>query len=179
MYLDERIAITPIEFNDVGSPEEIHHLLEKKLRDQYEGRCHITGYVQPGSLQLLDHSMGIFEHGRFTANVLYDCRASCKIYIPVAKSILKVKITMINKAGAYAFLAAEGEDQAMRIQIPRDIHLGDVSFDTLSVGNIVLVELLRSRFQTKDPFIQAVAKLAPAVATAESAVGGAGAVADA
>ena len=159
MYLDERISMTPIELNTCNSPEEIRHVLEQKMRDKYEGRCHSSGYIQTGSLSLLTKSMGVFEHGRFTANILYDCRASCKIYIPVAKSILKVKITMMNRMGAYALLATEGEDQAMRIQIPRDLHLGDVTFDALAVGSVVHVELLRSRFQTNDPFIQAIARL--------------------
>ena len=159
LYIDERVSVTPIELNDITSPEEIRHLLEQKIREKYEGRCHASGYVQPGSVALLTKSMGIFEHGRFTANILYDCRASCKIYVPVAKSIIRVKITMINKMGAYALLATEGEEQAMRIQIPRDLHLGDVIFDALAIGSVVPVELLRSRFQTNDPFIQAIAKL--------------------
>jgi hypothetical protein len=187
IYLDERISLTPLELNTCDSPEEIRHVLEQKMRDKYEGRCHSSGYIQTGSLSLLTKSMGFFEHGRFTANILYDCRASCKIYIPVAKTILKVKITMMNRMGAYALLATEGEDQAMRIQIPRDLHLGDVTFDSLAVGSVVHVELLRSRFQTNDPFIQAIARLvagadaaaAPAAAPAKDAgngaAGGAGA----
>jgi len=176
IYLDERISLTPLELNTCNSPEEIQHVLEQKMRDKYEGRCHSSGYIQAGSLSLLTKSMGFFEHGRFTANILYDCRASCKIYIPVAKSILKVKITMMNRMGAYALLATEGEDQAMRIQIPRDLHLGDVTFDALAVGSVVHVELLRSRFQTNDPFIQAIARLAAGAddAGAGGAGGGAG-----
>jgi DNA-directed RNA polymerase subunit E'/Rpb7 len=162
IFLDERISISPVELNAIGSPEEIRHLLEKKMREKYEGRCHSSGYVQPGSVVLLTKSMGIHEHGRFTGNILYDCRASCKAYIPIAKSILNVKIIRINKMGAYALLATEGEEQSMKIQIPRDLHLGDVTFDTLKEGSVVSVEILRSRFQINDPFIQALAKLAPA-----------------
>jgi len=160
ILLDERVALNAIELNTIKSPEEIRYQLEQKLREKYEGRCHTSGYIQPGSLKLLAKSMGLFEHGRFTGNILYDCRASCNIYIPIAKSILKVKIiTEINKMGAYAILTKEGEEQAMRILIPRDLHLGDPVFDTLKVGMVVSVELLRSRFQTNDPFIKAIGKL--------------------
>ena len=104
--------------------------------------------------------MGEFEHGRFTGNILYDCRASCNIYVPIAKSILKVKIiTTINEMGAYAILINEGEEQALRILIPRDLHLGDAVFDTLTVGMVVSIELSKSRFQTNDPYIKAIGKL--------------------
>jgi hypothetical protein len=160
ILLDERIALTATELNIIKSPEEIRYHLEQKLREKYEGRCHTSGFIQPGSIKLLGKSMGIFEHGRFTGNVLYDCRASCNVYVPIVKSILKVKIiTKINEAGAYAILTNEGEEQAMRILIPRDLHLGDVIFDTLAIGMIVSVELVKSRFQTNDSYIKAIGKL--------------------
>jgi hypothetical protein len=160
ILLDERIALSATEVNTVKSVEEIRYLLEQKLRDKYEGKCNTSGFVQPGSVKLLARSMGLFEHGRFTGNIIYDCRASCNIYVPVAKTILKVKIiTDINEAGAYAILTSEGEEQAIRILLPREMHLGDVVFDSLKIGMVVSVELLRSRFQTYDPYIKAVGKL--------------------
>ena len=89
IFIDERVPLNAVELNAVNSPEEIKYQLEQKMREKYEGRCHISGYVQPGSLKLLAKSMGLFEHGRFTGNILYDCRASCNIYVPIAKYILK------------------------------------------------------------------------------------------
>jgi len=159
ILLDERIALTAMELNLVKSSEEIRYQLEQKLRDKYEGKCNTSGFVQPGSIKLLAKSMGLFEHGRFTGNILYDCRASCNIYVPIAKTILKVKIIRENKMGAYAILTKEGEEQAIRILIPRDLHLGDVVFDSLTVGMIVSIELLQSRFQTNDPYIKGLGKL--------------------
>jgi hypothetical protein len=154
ILIDERVSISATEFNSIKTPEEIKVRLEQKLKEKYEGRCHTSGYIQPGSLKLLGKSMGIFEHGRFTGNVIYDCRASCNIYVPIAKSILKVKIvTEVNKMGAYAVLINEGETEAMRILIPRDKHLGNVEFDTLEVGMVVSIELLRTKFKTNDTYI--------------------------
>jgi hypothetical protein len=79
ILIDERVALTATEINFIKTPEEIKLLLEQKLKEKYEGRCHTSGYIQPGSLKLLGKSMGIFEHGRFTGNIIYDCRASCNI----------------------------------------------------------------------------------------------------
>jgi hypothetical protein len=159
ILLDERVALTATEVNNVKSVEEIKYLLEQKLRDKYEGKCNTSGFVQPGSIKLLARSMGIFEHGRFTGNIIYDCRASCNIYVPIAKTILNVKIIRENHMGAYGILTKEGEEQAIRILLPRDMHLGNVVFDTLKVGMIVSVELLQSRFQTNDPYIKAIGTL--------------------
>jgi len=160
IYIDEQVALTPTDLNKVGSPEEIRHMLEQKLRDRYEGRCNASGYIQPGSISLLTKSMGLFEHGRFTGNVIYQCRASCKLYIPVANTILSVKINDLNKAGAYGLLATEGETQAMRIQLPKGLHVGNPRFDAFTIGQVISAELLVSKFQTNDSYIQAVARLA-------------------
>jgi hypothetical protein len=74
----------------------------------------------------------------------------------------------------------------MRILLPRDLHLGNTEFDAIAVGQGVRIRLMRSRFQAKDAFIQAVGTfeglvnhtapldeqvgLQPAVAATEDAV---------
>ena len=103
--------------------------------------------------------MGLIKAGEFTGNTIFQCRVSCKIYIPVANSVLKVIIRMINEMGAYSVLAGEGEEDAMRILLPRDMHRGDTIFDSLAIGQVVSVKLLLSRFQTNDDYINGVATL--------------------
>jgi DNA-directed RNA polymerase subunit E'/Rpb7 len=160
IYIDDRIAVTPREINKIESVEDIRHLLEQKLKDKYENKCHSNGYIRPGSLHLLAKSSGIHEHGRFTGNILYDCRISCEVYYPIANSIVHVKIHKINKMGAIALLATDMEGDPMRINIQRDLHIGNMAYNGLEIGQIVSVKLLKSRFQTNDPFITTVGILA-------------------
>jgi hypothetical protein len=40
--------------------------------------------------------------------------------------------------------------------VPRDLHLGDDEFDSLKVGDRIKVEIQKSRFQLRDPFIVSV-----------------------
>jgi hypothetical protein len=47
-------------------------------------------------------------------------------------------------------------DEAMRVLLPRDLHLGNETFDSLNTDDLVVVNILRSRFQTNDPFISSV-----------------------
>ena len=48
-------------------------------------------------------------------------------------------------------------ENAIRIMVPRDLHLGDEEFDQLKVGDRIRVEIQKSRFQLRDPFIVSVA----------------------
>ena len=41
----------------------------------------------------------------------------------------------------------------LRIQVPRDLHLGNEEFDSVKVNDTVEVELKKSLFQVNDPFI--------------------------
>lgn len=159
IYIDDRIAITPRELNKLESVEDIRHALEQKLKDKYENKCHTSGYIRPGSLHLLARSTGAYEHGRFTGNVRYDCRVSCEVYYPTADSIVHVKIHKLNKMAAICLLATESEGDPMRVNLPRDLHIGNMRFNDLEIGQIVSVKLLKSRFQTNDPYITTVGVL--------------------
>ena len=47
-------------------------------------------------------------------------------------------------------------ENAIRIMVPRDLHLGDEEFDQLKVGESIRVEIQKSKFQLRDPFIVSV-----------------------
>jgi hypothetical protein len=47
-------------------------------------------------------------------------------------------------------------ENAIRLMVPRDLHLGDEEFDQVQVGERIRVEIQKSRFQLKDPFIVSV-----------------------
>jgi hypothetical protein len=47
-------------------------------------------------------------------------------------------------------------ENAIRLMVPRDLHLGDEEFDQLKVGDNIKVEIQKSRFQLRDPFIVSV-----------------------
>jgi hypothetical protein len=40
--------------------------------------------------------------------------------------------------------------------IPRDLHIGDDSFESVEIGEVVKVEIKKSRFQVNDPYILSV-----------------------
>jgi len=164
VFIDQRVALKPTEFQDAAS--DIDAYLVDKIRKDLEGQCCSHGYVRPGSVQILARSMGQAEHGRFTGDFLYYCKVRIMCLLPNADQIIEGRILKMNKLGGYALVVDEGRlREAMRILLPRDLHLGNADFDALEVGQGVRIRLLRSRFQSKDAFIQSVGvfeALAPA-----------------
>lgn len=155
VYLDQRVSVSPTDLRTASS--DIDKFLVDKIRSGLEGQCCTHGYVRPGSTQILARSMGQAEHCRFTGDFLFHCKVRVMCLLPEAGQIVDAQLLKVNKLGAYALVVDEGRvREAMRILLPKDLHLGNAEFDALAEGTIVRVRLLRSRFQSKDPFIQAV-----------------------
>lgn len=154
IYLDERIAILPSEFNNIRSEDGIRDILLLKLREKHEGKCNANGYVKPNSIELIARSMGQAENGRFTGNLIYDCKIKCLVLFPVAGTILEGIVLKVVKMGAYVV-----NEEAIRILLPRDIHLDNPNFDAIQQGSTVKVRIERSRFQANDLFIMAIGTL--------------------
>lgn len=164
IFLDERISLLPTELNQITSAESVQEMLLTKLKEKHEGKCNANGFVKPGSVAILARSMGVAENGRFTGNLLYDCKIKCEILYPTAGSVFTASILKVNKMGAYAHF-----EDAIRVLLPRDLHIGSTEFDNLHEGDVVKIRLERSRFQTNDPFIMAVGLLVPSGADAATA----------
>jgi DNA-directed RNA polymerase subunit E'/Rpb7 len=155
VYLDQRVTLSPTEYRD-AAPDLRAYLL-KKIRGRLEGQCCQHGYVRPGSTQILARSMGQAEHGRFTADFLFLCKVRVLCFLPQAEQVVEARVLKTNKLGLYALLVDQGRlREAMRILVPKELHLGNEEFDGLEVGQGIRVKVLRSRFQANDPFIQAV-----------------------
>lgn len=154
VYLDQRVALAPTEFRDAAADMDAYLL--KKMRRRLENRCCAHGFVRGGSTQILARSMGQAEHCRFTGDFLYHCKVRVLCYLPEAGQVVDAQVLMANKAGAYALLVDQGRvTEAMRIFLPRDLHLGNTAFDELQKEQVVRVRLLKSRFKANDPFMNA------------------------
>ena len=164
VYMDERVALSPAEFGKAAS--DIDTYLTDVISKKLEGQCCAHGYVRPGSTEIMARSMGQAEHGRFTGDFIFMCKVKVACLLPHANQVFDCRILTMNKLGAYVLIVDDGRlREAMRILVPRDLHLGNEEFDGLQVGQGIRVRLLRSRFQANDPYIQGVGMyegLAPA-----------------
>jgi hypothetical protein len=171
VYMDERVALSPAEFSKAAN--DIDAYLTEVISKKLEGQCCAHGYVRPGSTEIKARSMGQAEHGRFTGDFIFLCKVKVACLLPHANQVFDCRILTMNKLGAYVLIVDNGRlREAMRILVPRDLHLGNEEFDGLQVGQGIRVRLLRSRFQANDPYIQGVGMyegLAPAADAKEGA----------
>jgi ribA/ribD-fused uncharacterized protein len=130
----------------------IDQLIEKKIKEAYEGKCSRSGYVLPNSVKLLSRSVGMIEKGRFTGDILFYAEATCQVYQPPEGVILGGRVTHKNRMGIYV----DYNDHAIRIMVPRDLHIGNEEFDKVEVGDLVKVEIKKSRYQVNDVSILSV-----------------------
>jgi len=144
---EERVPITPKELNRL-SDETAETILLEKLRTKLENRCSKHGFVIPGSLEIISRSMGLVEVGRFTGDIVYQVQAQGKVLNPSDGLLLTCEVLKKNKMGIYV----EYKD-AIRVLLPRDLHISNIEFDALVIGDNIEVEIKKSRFQVNDPFI--------------------------
>jgi hypothetical protein len=148
-FFQEKVYLTPKDLrNDITSIDEI---LLVKLKERLEQRCSPHGYVLPGTLEILTRSAGMVDSGRFSGDWSFLVKAKGNILNPPEGTMLEVEVLKSNKMGIYAVY-----ENAIRLMVPRDLHLGDDEFDNLKVGDRIKVEIQKSRFQLRDPFIVSV-----------------------
>ena len=149
-FFQEKVYLTPKDLrNDIQSVDDI---LILKLKERLEQRCSPHGYVLPGTLELLTRSAGMVDSGRFSGDWAFLVKAKGSVLHPPEGTMVEVEVLKNNKMGIYAVY-----ENAIRIMVPRDLHLGDDEFDQLKVGERIRVEIQKSRFQLRDPFIVSVA----------------------
>jgi DNA-directed RNA polymerase subunit E'/Rpb7 len=143
---EEKISLPPsVLKGDITSFDDI--LLEK-LREKLEGKCSRHGFVIPKSLELLSRSLGIAEKGRFTGEFIYFLKAQGKVYNPPDGFEAEGQVFLKNKMGLLVVLY-----DAIRVMIPRDLHIGDENFDSVEKGDRVRFIIRQSKFQVNDKYI--------------------------
>ena len=148
-FFEKKISIIPSEFNEIKT-STVDSLLEKKAKEIMEKKCSEQGFVLSGTIKLLSRSMGYFESARFTGDAVYYVKLEGKVIYPADGVRVVGEVIRKNKMGLYIDYR-----KAIRIQVPRDLHIGSEEYEEVEVGDTVEVELKRSKFQINDPYILA------------------------
>jgi len=145
---EKKVSLTPGDLNTLGATETIDTILLKKLKSKLEDKCSEHGFVLPGSVNILSRSMGYFEPARFTGDAVYYVKAEGRVLYPADGIQVEGEVIRKNKMGLYL-----AHREGLRIQVPRDLNLGDEEFENVQLGDIVKTTLKKSLFQINDPFI--------------------------
>jgi hypothetical protein len=159
---EERVILTPADLRpEITSFDDI---LVKKLKEKLEGRCSRHGFVVPDSIELLSRSLGYAEKGRFTSDFIYYMKAQGKVYNPPDGLEVEGSVIRKNKMGLYVIV-----NDAIRIMIPRDLHIGSPEFDEIEMGDVIKIQLKKSRFQVNDTHILSIGQFISVVGRGASA----------
>ena len=164
---EEKISLTP---RDLANHKiNIQSVIAAKLAEKLEGKCSLHGWVLPNSSKVLSRSMGYIEKGRFTGDVVFHIQAQARVLNPPSGSHVVGEVIGNNMMGMYVSykVRMRQEDRktkqivlsdidAIKIILPRDLHIGDESFSKIEIGDTVHVEIKKSRFQVNDKFILSV-----------------------
>jgi hypothetical protein len=148
---EEKVYLTPKDMNQIGS-QTIDSILSSHLKSKLENKCSRHGFVIPNSLEILSRSMGQIENGKYTGNIVFHIQAQGRVYNPANGTRIVGRILKKNKMGIYMIYK-----NAIRILVPRDLHIGNEDFEALQPHDTIEVEIRKSRFQMNDPYILSVA----------------------
>jgi ribA/ribD-fused uncharacterized protein len=164
---EEKIALTP---RDLANHKiNIHSVLLAKLAEKMEGKCSLHGWVLPDSVKILSKTVGYLEPGRFTGDYVFHVQAQAKVLNPPSGSRLVCEVVGNNMMGMYVSYRVPMKEfdkktkkvmssyvDAVKVILPRDLHIGDEDFAKVEIGERVYTEIKKSRFQVNDKFILSV-----------------------
>jgi len=130
---------------NIGQP------LTKQLKMNVEGRCTGEGFIERDSCTITNYSLGRINYVRGGVDYLVDFQAD--VCFPHSGQKFEGTISNRSRIGIHVELGP------MKILIPRDIHIGNVEFDELKIGDMVTFEVVGSQFSQMDTEIIVIAKL--------------------
>jgi hypothetical protein len=148
-FFERKLPITPTDFNKLKKTT-IDDILTEKAREKLENKCSEHGFVLPGSVKIISRSVPRFEDGNKTGDSMTYVKLEGKVVYPADGIRVVGEVIRKNKMGLYVEYK-----NAIRIQIPRDLHIGSEEYESVEIGDLVEVELKRSKFQINDPYILA------------------------
>jgi len=138
--------------------KNVRPALLAQLRTKYEGVCIPEGFCQPETITIIEQSLGRTDlvHSGVEYHVLFQA----DMCMPHQGQVWKGDVKMRSKIGVHI------EIGPVQVLLPRDLHMGDSTFEELKDRQIVEFEVVGSRFQQGDSTIAVLGKLKSVVENA-------------
>ena len=160
-YISSQLLTTSINVDMKNIKGDINELLYKLLKKKYEGVCNKDGYIQKGSLQIVNRSIGSVKTINNTSYIVYEITYKANIYSPVKGTKLDITINSITKMGIIGFLKYNDDDTIENspfiVIVPRE-YFEDSNVDDYEVNSELKIQIEDSRIKYMSKNIQIVAK---------------------
>lgn len=148
-FFERKLGISPKEMNLIRD-KNIDTILLEQITKKLEGKCSEHGFVLPNSVKILSRSMGYYDQSNFTGDTNYFVKAEARVINSIDEMRIIGQVIRKNKMGLYV-----NYKDALRIIVPRDLHIGNEEFESVEIGDFVEIQLKKSKFQINDPYILA------------------------
>ena len=146
-----RKIVLPINF--IG--KSLDDVIESYIRDNFEGKCVVEGYVKPNSSKIIKYSSGVIDRGN---KVVFEVVFECDICLPVEGMLIQCSVKNVVKAGVRAEVVNEVPSPVVMF-VAKDHHYNIQQFNEIQVGDIINVRVIGQRFELNDKYVTAIGEL--------------------
>jgi DNA-directed RNA polymerase subunit E'/Rpb7 len=146
-----RTIIIPI----IAIGKNISQIIEKTVKEAFEGKCITEGYVKVGSSIIITYSSGLIERG---SNISFEVVFECDICFPVEGMLLSCVAKNITKAG----IRCESGDETpspIVVFVARDHHYNNNYFASVQEEDKLTIRVIGQRFELNDKYISIIGEL--------------------
>lgn len=130
--------------------------MEKKLKEQYEGKCIKEGYIRPNSVKILNYSSGLITDD--SIYIKFEVVFEAMVCFPVEGMLIDCTAVSITKAGIKAEIK-KYEPSPLVIFVARDHFHNSAYFSSIKEGDDISIRVIGQRFELNDKRISVIAEL--------------------
>ena len=138
--------------------KSINDILANKLKEDLEGKCSNIGYIKPGSIKIINRSIGSIPLTHFNGVVEYHIEYTADICKPVEGMVIKCTIINSNMMGILA-VVDEISPSPLNILLPRQHHIENEEFNKLKTNDSINVSVTGTRYEYGDTQISVIGRL--------------------
>jgi hypothetical protein len=147
------LLMKTVEVNVNEINEKVLSLVQKKMAFLLENKCIEEGFIQPKSIEIVDLSACKIVKGNVGQFLV---SFHCKVCFPVEGMRISCRVTGITSA---VIQAESSEETPSPILVFISCELDYPSFAQLTIGDIVLIEVIGQRFSLNDSYIEITGKI--------------------
>lgn len=141
-----------LEMKQIGAT--IKDVLESKLKDMYEGKCILEGFVKPGTSKIISYSSGIIKG----YHILFEVVFECMICFPVEGQLVNCVAKNITKAG----IRGESSETPTPfvVFVARDHQVDNPMFSEIKENDNFVAKIIGQRFELNDKYVSIIGEVA-------------------
>ena len=135
--------------------KNIKEVIEQNIKDNYEEKCLVEGYIKKNSSNIITYSSGLINRGN---NISFEVVFECEVCFPVEGMLISCVAKNITKAGIRAESATDIPSPIV-VFIAKDHHYNNSHFSEIQEGDKISVRVIGQRFELNDKYISIIGEL--------------------